>query len=315
MPSTGAMVKSGELQMIPCIDAKAMKAGDPETLREARRGAEDVGFLTLFNTALDASDVQATLKAYHAFFTSPDANKEAVDMSITGSNRGWGRPGSEQVDPNAHPDFKEVFDCGVEVPENDPQAHLSVYAPNLWPSEPAGFQSQIEQYLVGARDVALETLAGISAAIGADPTFFADKFDKPTALLRGNFYPERPDWATENDFGIAEHTDYGCLTLLATDGSPGLEVQLRDGRWIPISADPGTFIINFGEMLEIWTSGQVRATPHRVIGGSNERMSVPLFFNPNYDTNVAPKGAPAISAGDYLSKRYVETYQHLNKSA
>ena len=51
------------------------------------------------------------------------------------------------------------------------------------------------------------------------------------ALLRGNYYPSRPDWAGAKDFGIATHTDYGCLTLLATDGSPGLEVRKRGGGW------------------------------------------------------------------------------------
>jgi isopenicillin N synthase-like dioxygenase len=154
-------------------------------------------------------------------------------------------------------------------------------------------------------------LAGISVAIGRDAAFFDDKFAKPMALLRGNYYPERPAWAGEKDFGIAAHTDYGCLTLLATDGQPGLEVQLRDGTWVPVQADPGTFIINFGEMLEMWTAGQVRATPHRVIGGAQERISIPLFFNPVFDTDVSAEGQAKITAGEHLSKRYMETYTHL----
>jgi isopenicillin N synthase-like dioxygenase len=72
-------------------------------------------------------------------------------------------------------------------------------------------------------------------------------------------------------------------------------------------------------MLEFWTGGRVRATPHRVVGGSAERISVPLFFNPSYDTNVAPPsaqagaqaGAPVVLAGDHLSARFRETYLHL----
>ncbi|MEO1363090.1 MAG: 2OG-Fe(II) oxygenase family protein, partial [Pseudomonadota bacterium] len=111
---------------------------------------------------------------------------------------------------------------------------------------------------------------------------------------------------------IATHTDYGCLTLLATDGSPGLEVRRRGGGWIPVSAPPGEFIINFGEMLEFWTAGRVKATPHRVVGGMAERLSVPLFFNPTYDTDVAPPGADApVLAGEHLSARFRETYVHL----
>jgi isopenicillin N synthase-like dioxygenase len=197
------------------------------------------------------------------------------------------------------------------LPKGDPFARLPVYAPNQWPAAPEGFQGTIEGYFTQARAIALRLLAGISVAIGRDETFFDDKFAKPMALLRGNYYPERPAWAGEKDFGIAAHTDYGCLTLLATDGQPGLEVQLRDGTWVPVQADPGTFIINFGEMLEMWTAGQVRATPHRVIGGAQERISIPLFFNPVFDTDVSAEGQAKITAGEHLSKRYMETYTHL----
>jgi isopenicillin N synthase-like dioxygenase len=161
--------------------------------------------------------------------------------------------------------------------------------------------------------VARGILRGIAQSIGADPSFFDDKFTCPMALLRGNYYPPRPDWAGDKDFGIAAHTDYGCLTFLATDGQPGLEVQPRGSKeWIPLQAPPGEFIINFGEMLEMWTDGRVVATLHRVTGGPHERISVPLFFNPNVETNVAPLGSgKVIRAGDHLSKRYAETYVHM----
>ncbi len=301
--------------MIPHIDASALAARDPRALTDTRRGAEEVGFLTLHNTALPKAGVERAIASYRAFFKGDAGNKAQVNMNTTGSNRGWGGPGSEQVDPEANPDYKEVFDCGVELPPGDPFARLPVYAPNQWPGQPEGFQQVIEGYFAQARAVSLDLLQGISAAIGADPTFFADKFAKPMALLRGNYYPERPGWAGDKDFGIAAHTDYGCLTLLATDGQPGLEVQVKDGTWLPVSAEPGTFIINFGEMLEMWTGGQIRATPHRVIGGAQERISVPLFFNPAYDTNVAPAGAAPLTAGEHLSKRYTETYTHLQAMA
>jgi isopenicillin N synthase-like dioxygenase len=102
------------------------------------------------------------------------------------------------------------------------------------------------------------------------------------------------------------------LTLLATDGVEGLEAQTRAGEWIKVKAAPGAFVINFGEMLEMWTQGAVRATPHRVVVTSQERISVPMFFNPRHDTNVAPVGADdVILAGDHLKKRFEETYLHL----
>jgi isopenicillin N synthase-like dioxygenase len=296
------------------LDAAAIKRRAPATLKALRKAVEEDGFLVVENTAISKARVLEVIAAYRAFFRLPEVAKAAVDMAQTGGNRGWGASGSEQVDPDANPDYKQVFDCGFELTEADPvrAAGLSVYADNLWPEAPDTFQPTVQAYYRDALEVCLSLLQGIAAAIGEPDGYFDAAFSRPMALLRGNYYPERPAWATDKDFGIAAHTDYGCLTLLATDGVPGLEAQTRDGDWVPVQAAPGAFIINFGEMLEIWTAGRVRATPHRVIGTSQERISVPMFFNPNHDTNVAPIGSgEVVQAGDHLKKRFDETYLHL----
>ncbi len=303
--------------MIDNLDLEKLDNRDPQELARLRQAVGQVGFLKVRNTGLTRERIQNVIAAYYDFFRLPEQDKRAVDMAVTGSNRGWGAPQSEQVDPTANPDFKEVFDCGYELPQGNPYRaqNLSVYAPNLWPEEPEHFQDTIRAYYADACDVSMRVLRAIAVALGRDAGSFDAAFDTPMALLRGNYYPQRPVWAGDKDFGIGAHTDYGCLTLLATDGTSGLEVRMPDGAWEKVQAEPGVFVINFGEMLEFWTAGRVKATEHRVIGGSHERISVPMFFNPTYDTNVAPPGSgQVISAGDHLTKRFNETYLHL-KSA
>jgi len=285
-------------------------------LEKVRAAAIDVGFMTVSGTGIDARAVEHVLDTYRRFFLLPTAVKQACDMSITGSNRGWGASGAEQVDPNANPDYKEVFDSGPELSSGDPLSRLRYYAPNRWPDEPREFRSTVIDYYERAGAVALRLLSAVAEAIGERASHFDDKFDQPMALLRGNYYPPRPSDATRDDFGIAPHTDYGCLTLLATDGTPGLEVTVRDGEWIPVLAPPGTFAVNFGEMIEHWTAGRVVATPHRVVGGQAERLSVPLFFNPRHDVNIAPPGSEHVMlAGEHLARRYDETYLHRQSNA
>lgn len=298
--------------MIPRLDAALIAARDADTIAALTQAAQGTGFATVHNTALTETRVREVIETYRAFFHLPETQKRDVDMARTGSNRGWGAAGSEQVDPDANPDYKQVFDAGFTLAKDDPLAALSVYAPNRWPAQPAQFQQVVAGYYNDACAVAMTVLRGIAEAIDAPRDYFDATFDKPMALLRGNYYPQRPAWATAQDFGIATHTDYGCLTLLATDGTPGLEVRKRGGGWIPVQAPPGEFIINFGEMMEMWTKGRVQATPHRVVGTNAERISVPLFFNPAYDTNVAPIGSgDVIRAGDHMEKRFSETYVHL----
>lgn len=297
--------------MIPRIDAQALLAGDRAVVEQVRVAAHEVGFLTLHNTPIPVSDIAEVLAAYRSFFTLPAAQKAAVDMARTGSNRGWGAGGSEQVDPDANPDYKQIFDSGFEVAGSD----LPTYAPNQWPDVPTDFKAVIENYYARALAFSGDVLAAIVGGIGEDVGYFRAQFDQPMALLRGNYYPQRPAWAGAKDFGIATHTDYGCLTLLAMDGTPGLEVRGRGGRWIPVSAPVGEFVVNFGEMLEMWTQKRIKATPHRVVGGDVERMSVPLFYNPNAFTNVAPAGSGnVIRAVDHLQKRFDETYLHLKNT-
>ena len=303
--------------MIPRIDAAALidptHAGHEMARAAATDAATGVGFMTVHNTPVSKDMVENVIESYRAFFHRPASDKAAYNMAATGSNRGWGAPGSEQVDPDANPDYKQVFDCGLELASDDPvrDLELACYAPNIWPEMPPEFAETLQDYYGAATAFALDLLCGIAGAIGEDADYFRSRFSRPMALLRGNFYPERPNWAGDKDFGIATHTDYGCLTLLATDGSPGLEVRKRGGGWIPLSAPPGEFVINFGEMLEFWTAGRVKATPHRVVGTHDERISVPLFFNPNHDAVVSPKGEKEIIAQDHLQRRYNETYLHL----
>jgi isopenicillin N synthase-like dioxygenase len=102
-----------------------------------------------------------------------------------------------------------------------------------------------------------------------------------------------PNLTTNKDrVGIScgEHTDYGCLTFLNQDNTKGaLQVQTKDGDWI--NADPieGSFVVNIGDMLNVWTNDVYKSTLHRVIHkGDSYRISVPFFYEPNFDAKIEP---------------------------
>ena len=119
--------------MIPKIDLQALVAKDAGANHDLLAGIQEYGFLIVHNTSLSAADVVQVTDMYRQFFHLPEAEKAHVSMAKTGSNRGWGASGSEQVDPNANPDYKEVFDSGYVPSPMHPFAAHSVYAPNQWP--------------------------------------------------------------------------------------------------------------------------------------------------------------------------------------
>ncbi len=54
----------------------------------------------------------------------------------------------------------------------------------------------------------------------------------------------------------------------------------------------GTLAVNFGEVLERWTAGAIRATVHRVLGSGRERFSIPFFYEARVDAVIAPLPLP-----------------------
>ena len=84
------------------------------------------------------------------------------------------------------------------------------------------------------------------------------------------------------------HTDYGNLTLLATDDVGGLEVRARSGDWIDAPVVEGAYVVNIGDCLMRWTNDVYVSTPHRVVNRSpRERYSIAFFYDPDPEAWVA----------------------------
>lgn len=100
-----------------------------------------------------------------------------------------------------------------------------------------------------------------------DPQYFCKLHSENNSSLRLLRYP-----ATAKDTGnrCKEHSDYGSITLLLTDGVSGLEAY-HEGRWIPVPHEDGCLVVNAGSLLESWTNGKIPATLHRVAGPTSEK--------------------------------------------
>jgi 2OG-Fe(II) oxygenase superfamily len=121
------------------------------------------------------------------------------------------------------------------------------------------------------------------------------------------------------EVGIGAHTDYECFTLLKPT-APGLEVLNGAGDWIDVPPVPDTFVVNIGDMLELWINGAYVATSHRVRKVKEERYSFPLFFNVDYHTEVKPlpqfasrdgRQRPTLCAGEHLFAQTAQTFAYL----
>ncbi len=217
------------------------------------------------------------------FFALPETEKQKVSMAVGGTAwRGWFPLGGELT--SGVPDRKEGYYFGAQLPP-DPRP---MHGPNIWPPRPAGMQQAVTAWMV-AMKVLGQRLLRLMAEGLQQP---ADLFERgltaqPTELFRVFRYPPHPTGDTTT-WGVAEHTDYGLLTMLATDGTPGLEVNSH-GEWIAAPADADLVICNLGDMLDRLTGGRYRSTPHRVRNhAGSDRYSLPYFLDPGWDAVVDP---------------------------
>ncbi|CAL5359816.1 unnamed protein product [Camellia sinensis] len=94
----------------------------------------------------------------------------------------------------------------------------------------------------------------------------------------------------EEIFGASAHSDYGMITLLATDGVGGLQVCRDKSKqplvWEDVDHINGALIVNIGDMTERWTNCLFRSTLHRVMSTGRERYSMAFFLNPSADCVV-----------------------------
>lgn len=172
----------------------------------------------------------------------------------------------------------------------------------------------------------------MALSLGLEAEHFAEAFAQPQYFLRPLRYSAERSQPEEGLFGAGAHSDYGMLTLLATDGNAGLQIYPRgsapsggaaeaeeESRWVAVPPRPGAFIVNVGDMAELWTNGLFRSTRHRVVTTAGvERLSIPFFFEPAFDCRVhclptcCGEGNPAryapVTAGEYLLGRYAQTH-------
>jgi isopenicillin N synthase-like dioxygenase len=306
---------------IPIIDISGLRSADhavrARVAAEIGEAARNVGFFHISGSGVDDELFDRMFAAARQFFALPVEEKMRSYIGLSRCHRGYVPVGEEGFEEGT-PDAKEAFDTALDLPADDPDylAGNPMLGPNTWPDLP-GFADAVTAYYHAVLEVGLRLLRAFAVALGEDPDVFSRHATKTPSQLRLVHYPY--DAGAADGQGIGAHTDYECFTLLKPT-APGLEVLNGDGRWVGVTPVPGTFVVNIGDMLELWTNGEFVATSHRVRRVAEERYSFPLFFNVDYHTEVRPlpqfasRSEPCrrpLRAGEHLFAQTVQTFAYL----
>jgi isopenicillin N synthase-like dioxygenase len=309
--------------MLPIIDASGIAQASAERLRalaqDIGRISRDTGFFYIVNHGVPQEAIEEVFAMAQSFFALPEAVKARGAICAQSGNRGYVHLRTEALDPANHVDNKEAFNIGLELDPDDPEiaARIPSRALNPWP-DLAGFRRVMVEHYNRMLRLGLDLHQAIAVDLGVSADYFEPFFDKSMSTLRLLHYPPAQSNAP-GQIGAGAHTDYGSLTILATDDAGGLEVRKRDGQWIAAPPIPGAFICNIGDCLMRWTNDVYVSTPHRVANPvGRDRHSIAFFLDANPDALVEvlesccdqrrPPRYPPIRASDYLAGRFAETY-------
>ena len=275
---------------IPLIDLRSAPA---EVLASRiDRALCEAGFFAISGHDVPEAVVAAAFDAGHRFFALPESDKARWHIDGWPLKRGFDPIGWQSLDPANPPDVKESFYLGVEQ-----------IGPNQWPDEALvpGFHAACTAYSAAMQQLAVRLMCLFAQALGLPAGHFDAFMRHPTCTTRLLHYPPQPVQAAPGQIGCGAHTDWGALTLLAQDDTGGLQVRAPDGQWIDVVPQPGTFVVNAGDMMQRWTNDRWPSTLHRVINRSQpgglprDRWSIAYFYDLDDEAVILPL-APCVSA-------------------
>jgi len=280
---------------------------------------KEFGFFYLDLTGFATPEETAELgRLAREFFALPTEEKKKIHLGLQDNARGY--QGLKENVTNGKADNHEGID--FYKPVQDPDKTKLLWGENQWPRVP-GFKEKYEKWIEKMKRLGLIVMEAMAAGLGVTSEEWKElrgNIDDSFWVLRVIGYPPLPDG--HDGFSCGSHKDYGCLTFLWADETkgalqvflqqPGLVVRtpnsyggtvdetVEAGTWV--NADPvkGCIVCNIGEMWEVWSNGLYKSTLHRVIHrGSNYRVSVPFFFEPNFNAYIKPLDAAVrMQAGD-----------------
>jgi isopenicillin N synthase-like dioxygenase len=300
---------SADFKSIPLVDIADLASGDPNrrriTAQAMGQAAREVGFLYVTGHGVPAALTQDLRAAAERFFSQPMDRKMESYIGRSGNHSGY-VPEGEEVFASGKIDRKEAYDVNLDVP--DAAGEAPMLGATLWP-ELDGFRPAVGAYYAAIAALARRLFAGFALALGLDEDAFEPHLTRPPSQLRLVHYPYDP--AASDQEGIGAHTDYEFFTVLQGT-APGLEVRNGAGDWIDAPPVEGAFVVNIGDMLEVWTNGEFRATDHRVRKVEEERYSFPFFATCDYATVVAPAARfGRMVSGEHLWAQTVRTFRYL----
>jgi isopenicillin N synthase-like dioxygenase len=130
-----------------------------------------------------------------------------------------------------------------DIDHSDCQRQRSLTGPNIWPAAlQPHFEACMMTYFHSIRQVSFLLMELLAKTLDIDfEEHFSTFCEDSLQAIRLLHYPPQSHSADEKQLGTGAHTDFGAVTCLLTDGTPGLQVH-KDGLWVNVDCEPGDYV-------------------------------------------------------------------------
>ncbi|KAH7660892.1 Codeine 3-O-demethylase protein [Dioscorea alata] len=238
----------------------------------------DWGFFQVVNHGVDPQLLDRIQAAVVEFFALPAEEKRKVKRDEVNALGYYDSENTKNVR-----DWKEVLDLVIR--EYDDGLLL---LKNRWPEYPPAMRKTCEEYIANVEKLSYKLVELISLSLNLPAKRFNGFFKDSSSYFRLNYYNPCP--TPDLVLGVGRHKDSEALTVLYQDQVGGLDVKRKsDGEWIRVKPTPNSYIINVGDIIQVWTNEKYESVEHRVsVNSEKARLSIPFFFFPTFSTNVKP---------------------------
>jgi len=306
------MNSSSLIESVPVIDIAPLLAsyegqeenGDTATafadcIRDLGLACKEWGFFYVQNHGISPTTLEVFQQNMKEFFFLPPGELDNLRRTNTNS-RGY----FDDELTKTKLDWKRCFDFGAQDGSLDKDG-MDGY--NQWPlkTEKSTFEDTMREYFDSMESLSEILLGAIMKGLGLNSDKLKHNFvNNHTSFLRLNYYPVCPN--PKSSMAVHHHTDAGALTVLLQDSSVTSLQVYQNESWHFVPPRDGTFVINIGDMMQVWSNDLYKAPLHRVqANSSSARYSAPFFYNPSYDCDVKPLAFDIPSFGDNANYKTV----------
>ncbi|OWM85427.1 protein SRG1-like [Punica granatum] len=269
---------------VPVIDVWSLGGGDSAELGKLHFACREWGFFQVVNHGVSTSLLEEFKGEVQNFFGLPYEEKKRL-WQTPANHEGFGQ--LFVVSNEQKLDWSDMFYI-TTLP-------LCLRQTDLFEKLPLTFREKLETYSIEVKKLAMLMLGYMGKALKIDDKETREMFVDGVQSMRMNYYPPCPE--PDKAIGFSPHSDADALTILfQLNETEGLQIH-KEGRWVPVKPLPNAFIVNVGDIIEIFSNGIYRSIEHRAtVNSMKERLSVATFYSCKLDADLGP--APSLITPD-----------------